>query len=406
MLHRPSGGVPQKLANMPAGGGRACSIPPICYFSVMPPAYILQPPSPSEARSAMVELQSALDLESFWKACLKLIGSTLPHRSCSLFFNIVDFQPTDARHHVLQPRNADYVPATSLTVSGPFLARHPQIRMYTYSDIASEDPDAARRRLVQEPDPEWNEFIHLAFWHDSAPEAVLSIHRPPDFSEVSDEERAFLEQLYPTIEAGLRRLRAVEGERTRRQVYEHFLRYIPLSVLFVDGDDQLLFATAEAEKQCARWNRGLKIPAAMDLELPGNAGRLFNQSATASELVQASGKSGAVQLAHPALHGLSARIERSWHFPGLRLRPCYVVTFLDAPASQDQAPEPSQEALLLLQQLTPSERRVAQLVARGLRNEEIADHLCRSRRTVEFQLNSIYRKLGIGSRTQLVRALA
>ncbi len=354
----------------------------------------------------MVDLQSALDIESFWKACLKLVGSVLPHRSCSLFFKIVGFEPTDARHHVLLARNPNYVPATSLTISGPFLARHPQIKMYTYSQIASEDPDAPRRRLMQEPDPEWNEFIHLAFWRDTAPEAVLSIHRPPDFSEISDEERAFLEQLYPTIEAGLRRLRSVEGEHTRRQVYEHFLRYMPMSVLFVDGDDRLLFATAEAEKQCARWNRGLKIPAAMDLELPRNAGRLFNQSAIASDQVQTSGKPGAVQLAHPALSGLSARIERSWHFPGLQLRPCYVVTFLDAPASPDQAAEPSQEALLLLQQLTPSERRVAQLVARGMRNDEIAEYMCRSRRTVEFQLNSIYRKLGISSRTQLVRALA
>jgi DNA-binding CsgD family transcriptional regulator len=368
----------------------------------MPPAYVLQPASPSEARTAMVELQSALDLESFWNACLKLVGTTLPHRSCSLFFNIVDFQPTDARHHVLQPRNADYVPATSLTISGPYLAKHPQIRMYTYSQIASEDPDAARRRLAQEPDPEWNEFIHLAFWHDSAPEAVLSIHRPPDVSEVTQEERAFLEQLYPTIEAGLRRLRAVESERTRTQAYEHFLRYMPLSVLFVDGEDRLLFATAEAEKQCARWNRGLRIPAAEELELPGNISRLFNRSASA----QASTKSVAVQLAHPALGGLSARIERSWHFPGLQLRPCYVVTFIDAPVALDQPAEPSQAALQVLQQLSPSERRVAQLVARGLRNEEIADHLCRSRRTVEFQLNSIYRKLGISSRTQLVRALA
>ncbi len=398
--------MPHGHSALPAKGpGDMCSIPAICYFSDMPPAYVLQPATPSEASSAMVELQSALDLESFWKACLKLIGSTLPHRSCSLFFNIVNFQPTDARHHVMLPRKADYVPATSLTVSGPFLARHPQIRMYTYSEIASEDPDAARRRLMQEPDPEWNEFIHLAFWHDSAPEAVLSIHRPPDFSEVTEEERAFLEQLYPMIEAGLRRLRMVEGERARRQVYEHFLRYMPLSVLFVDGEDRLLFATAEAEKQCARWNRGLKFPAALDLELPQNVGRLFVQSATAAGQLQAAGKPGTVQLSHPALSGLSARIERSWHFPGLQLRPCYVVTFLDMPASGEQPVEPSQAALQILQQLTPSERRVAQLVAQGLRNEEIADHLCRSRRTVEFQLNSIYRKLGLSSRTQLVRAL-
>ena len=61
--------------------------------------------------------------------------------------------------------------------------------------------------------------------------------------------------------------------------------------------------------------------------------------------------------------------------------------------------------MLALQCLTPTERRVAQLVAKGLRNDKIAEHLSRSRRTIEFQLNSIYRKLNISSRTELVGKL-
>lgn len=356
---------------------------------------------PGDSRAATVELQSALDLESFWHACLKLIAARLPHRSCSLMFNIVDFEPTEARHHVVLPKNPDYVPATSLTISGPFLARHPQIKLYTYSQILSEDPDAPRRRLAQEPDPEWNEFIHLAFWREEGPDAVLSIHRPPDHSHVSSEERAFLEQLHPMIEAALRRLRAVESERTKRQVYEHFLHQVPLTVMFVDTNGELLFATPEAEKQCARWNRGLRNMA--ELQLPEHAGQMFEQAGGAA---LPANRPGSIKLAHPSLNGLALKIDRSWHFPGLQLRPCYVVTFLDAPAAEGEASEPSEAGLRVLQQLTPSERRVAQLVARGMRNEEIAEHLCRSRRTVEFQLNSIYRKLGIGCRTQLVRALA
>jgi DNA-binding CsgD family transcriptional regulator len=353
----------------------------------------------------MVDLQSALDLESFWKACLKLVGTNLPRCGCSLFFNIVDFEQVEARHHVSMPRNPNYVPANSLTVSGPFLARHPQIKMYTYSEIASEDEDAPRRRLMQEPDPEWNEFIHLAFWRDGAPDAVFSIQWSLDRSPVTDEERAFLEQLYPVIEAGLRRLRGVEGLRTRQHLYEHFLRHVPLSLLFVDGDNRQLFATAEADKLCARWNRGLKGPNTAQFELPHNTGRLFNQSCESSGSAQFSGKQASVTLQHPVLPGLAARIERSWHFPALQLRFCYIITFVEAASLKEQSAEPSEAALLVLQQLTLSERRVAQLVAKGLRNGEIAEQLCRSHRTIEFQLNSIYRKLGISSRTQLVRAL-
>jgi DNA-binding CsgD family transcriptional regulator len=55
--------------------------------------------------------------------------------------------------------------------------------------------------------------------------------------------------------------------------------------------------------------------------------------------------------------------------------------------------------------LTPSERRVAQLAARGQSNPEIAQALFLTRRTVETHLTHAYQKLGISSRDQLSAAL-
>ena len=372
-----------------------------CYPSRMHPRKLGQPAPAVESNSALVDLQSALDLESFWRACVRLVETRLPHRSCSLMFNIVDFEPTAARHHVGQPRNPDYMPATSLTISGPFLARHPQIKLYTYSQILSEDPDAQHRRLDQEPDPEWTEFVHLAFWRDARPEAVFSIHRPPDQSHITDEEHEFLRQLHPMIEAGLRRLRAVEGERNRRLVYESFLYRMPMAVMFVDAQGEVLFATPEAEKQCARWNRGLRRDIGSDrqLSLPGQVGWLVHEGGGDES-------PAAIKIRHPALTGLTLKIDRNWQEPSKHLSPCYVLTFVEERTASEAPREPTQRALLLLQQLSPSERRVALLVAKGLRNDEIAEQLCRSRRTVEFQLNSIYRKLEVSSRTQLACALA
>lgn len=51
--------------------------------------------------------------------------------------------------------------------------------------------------------------------------------------------------------------------------------------------------------------------------------------------------------------------------------------------------------------LTPSEQRVAELVASGMTNREVAATLFISPKTVEVNLSRIYRKLGIRSRTQL-----
>ena len=56
--------------------------------------------------------------------------------------------------------------------------------------------------------------------------------------------------------------------------------------------------------------------------------------------------------------------------------------------------------------LTAAERRIASLVAAGRTNREVATALFVGERTVETHLTHIYAKLGVRSRTELVRALA
>jgi DNA-binding NarL/FixJ family response regulator len=54
-------------------------------------------------------------------------------------------------------------------------------------------------------------------------------------------------------------------------------------------------------------------------------------------------------------------------------------------------------------QLTPSEQRVAELAASGMKNRDVATTLFISPKTVEANLARIYRKLGIKSRAELGR---
>ena len=56
--------------------------------------------------------------------------------------------------------------------------------------------------------------------------------------------------------------------------------------------------------------------------------------------------------------------------------------------------------------LTPAEKRVAELAGQGLRNAEIAARLFVTPKTVEGTLSRVYRKLGVRSRTELARSLA
>jgi DNA-binding CsgD family transcriptional regulator len=64
------------------------------------------------------------------------------------------------------------------------------------------------------------------------------------------------------------------------------------------------------------------------------------------------------------------------------------------------------EAASATDELTPSETKIALLVAAGQTNREVAAALFLSPKTVEHHLSSIYRKLDIRSRTQLARLYA
>jgi DNA-binding NarL/FixJ family response regulator len=55
-----------------------------------------------------------------------------------------------------------------------------------------------------------------------------------------------------------------------------------------------------------------------------------------------------------------------------------------------------------IEQLTEREREVLVLIAKGLRNKEIADTLFISERTVKFHANALYQKLNVTSRTEAV----
>jgi two-component system nitrate/nitrite response regulator NarL len=98
-------------------------------------------------------------------------------------------------------------------------------------------------------------------------------------------------------------------------------------------------------------------------------------------------KEGAHSLLIPCLDAV--RDGGRWVEPGLLQRA------LDLALSGGAGADP-------LAPLTDRERSIAGLVVRGLRNREIAERLSMNEGNVKVYLHRIYRKLGVGSRTELL----
>ncbi|MFT3761196.1 MAG: LuxR C-terminal-related transcriptional regulator [Pseudoxanthomonas sp.] len=353
-------------------------------------------------------LMKSLDLGTLWQSCSALISKALPCHSCSLLFDIDGFRPQQGKHHLAETFDDGAHPVTSLDVAAPYLDANPQIPWYTFSQIASQDAAAAQRLKAQNPSPGWREFIHLAFWDGTRLDAVLSIRLRAGHDELSDRDLSFLTDLYPLLDAGLQRIRALESDRARHRTFEALLHELPIAAVFVDERLTPSYLSREARRVCRRWNEdadsGERLPPAIETPLrrwlddlsrggqPGSAARIDSKTS--------------LVVAHPRRTDLRLHLEIS---PAMRTssgRMHYLLIL--APDGEDAiaVDGDSPRALPLLKRLSPSERKVAALVAAGLRNDAIAQRLCRSRKTVESQISSIFRKLDVDNRTQLARLLS
>jgi DNA-binding CsgD family transcriptional regulator len=184
--------------------------------------------------------------------------------------------------------------------------------------------------------------------------------------------------------------------------YEPVMPKTVPAILFANAHGITQFATPQARRLCEMWNSGLAEPVRSsdprDFRLPIGIGSLLRAAANHGWDVRNTG----VLVRHPNIDGLAVTMQVGT-LPGSASHSGCLLMFVtdtEVATAGNRA-----DAERTLRQLTPSERRVALLVASGLRNQDIAERLQRSRRTVEYQLNAIFRKLDLTSRTQLVRAL-
>lgn len=343
---------------------------------------------------AKVDLIRALDLHALWRACVDLVNQRLPCHSCTLMYDITcGYQPQRSLHFLGETAAGEPRPMRSLDVAAPYLQQNPHVHWYTLSQIASRDRHARQRLRAQNPAPGWREFIHMAFWGENGLEAVLSIRMRNGHERITAMHQQFLAELHPLMDAGLQRVRSLQHER--RTVYQALLDRQGQPDLILDHQLHPISLSPAAQQLCAGWlgddDLHAGFPDVIAIAVRSWLGLGSHHALGSGMRVQ-----------HPEHHGRALQVTLEGRLLADARQPLYLLRLAPLPScvSGTEATRP------MWSKLSPTEQRVAELVVDGLRNDEIASHLSRSRKTIETQISAIYRKLDVGHRAQLVRLLS
>ena len=364
----------------------------------------------------LLKLHGAMEIDELWEATRDLLRTALPCKRVTLFLGHLGLG--EARQVKTYPDMENtptwFEERGKLNPYSPYIEANPGIPMYRFSDITGPVTHFRKtefyRRFAKVEG--WDKGLSGMFWDGKDMRAMFSLYRGTRQKEFSDAEMAHLRELMPLIEVAMTRVQRLHRERSLRRVFEEFNRTMPLPVLLLDWKETLVFANQEAYRACAYWNYGSKQAKAYNyrdaFRVPGRILEAIRK--TKEEIMAIPPKNldrflfPKLTINHPSIDQMKAVITVASAGRSLA-RPGFFVLFEEALSSRRKAEPTPFDNLPEMRQLTPSEREVTRLICEGNSNQEIAQTLNKSVLTVKTQVNAIFRKLGVTSRTRLVAKL-
>jgi len=365
----------------------------------------------------LVALETAANVTDFWGAVRGFIETAMPdHHSATLFLDAQEKIPGALTLHS-QPskRPADWWRARAkLTPTHAYLNDHPGIKLYNLADLMPAEPAQRKRsefyRQVLRPEG-FDKLLGLTTWEKGERKSILVLRRAFNQAAFTRGEMNLLLDLHPAFDRNLRRIEKHEEERVCRSTLQQFINLLPQGVLLVNAKRELVFANPEAFDACAMWNLGPEAARRMNsravFAIPEAFLEAYEQLlAEHYALALAPGAGGGPlrrSLMHPVHAALQADLSLVTMDDPLLTRPYLFAQLINR--AMLAAPSNPDRRMTVLARLTPREREVALLVREGLGNEEIAARLHKSVGTIKNQLQSIFAKLAVNSRTRLVALL-
>src|SRR5438477_5149200 len=350
----------------------------------------------------LLNLHAATDIDSFWKAVQQVIEAALP--TCFIGLTL--------QHTPVFPR---IVRATKKISGRPFptapvenyLAAHPRRKLILASDVFPDEhrlKESLFYRNYMAP-VNGRYAIGLLFWNGGRLLGVIVIMRSTKQGSFSQTDRKLLRQLYTQFQTALDRLRSIEREHTERLAFQEFLRRVPLPTVLLRWNLQLVYQNEAAADLCSVWQRGskrarlIKTKAPLPSEILDRCRMLKKRWEQLSPLTPPQSGFKDERVHHPRRRHLRAIISLKQISSAGVARPHFLIEFEDLRAANAKH---EVATLSHLAQLTRREQQLARLVCDGRSNQEIADESGLSLETVKKHLHSIFQKLEVSSRSQLI----
>jgi DNA-binding CsgD family transcriptional regulator len=351
----------------------------------------------------LLALHGAMDLESFWRSVRDLLAAAIPSQITGLTLQHSPILPLHVRWTSPMP--------SGFFVTQPlkrFLDVRPRRKIVRIADFFANRSAFAKSTIYRRyiAPEKCAHAICLLFWRRGRLISAIVIMRTSAQGDLSPLQMKLLRQLYQQFSITLGRLLALERERAVRVDLEEFVRRLPLPTILLRWNLKLLFQNPAAREFCATWEKGFTESRLTNAKSPVPAEILNECRRLKQKWMRSQQRAGRWKNFEPkqVRHATSQNLRATIYLKQLNdavARPHFLVECTDS----RRVDLPSVTRLPQLARLTAREQEVTCLVCNGQSNQEIADTACLSVPTVKKHLHTVFRKLEVSSRSQLMRLM-
>lgn len=356
----------------------------------------------------LLPLHAACESRDLWSACCKLLDACFENHFLAIGYSfqgnspmvIKRTKPAPERDADWWARNAAMHPLTPKLLEEPF----PKI-MRTSDFMTLEEVKSSEYYKEFMIDEEWVYSVGMFIRDGARVIGMTAVNRREDQGDFTEEEMEQFQQLYPHFEIAFRRVAKIQDQSSASLSMATMLGRLPLAVAILGWNGETTYINDAARQACIEWEHGdgldgrsIGLAAAEIPEAVKLACSKFAAEHEAQSTLNSPASFNSIAVPHPSAEHRQIIIEPLVSQAEPLTKPSFLIRF----HASDYAESIPELKLQLLSVLTTAEKAVAELMIQGQTNREVAEKLGKSEGTVKKQAESIYKKLGLRDRRQLM----